>query len=81
MACNTELCEQWLPELQAAYYGFLTGKRQTSFKYRERTITYQSVSDTVLKEMKAEIMRLETACGCADNGRKKPLRLGVRRGC
>lgn len=83
MACDTTLCETYLPQLQAAYYGLLTGDRKTSFKYRERTITYQSVNDSILKELKSEMIRLEGICGCKASARRKPLRLGrgINCGC
>jgi len=76
MACDPNECSELLPGLKAAYYALLSGERKTSFKYRERTITYQSASPVVMAELKSEIMRLETKCGCSSNGRRKPLRLG-----
>jgi len=82
MACDPTECTELLPKLKAAYYAFLAGDRETSVRYRERTITYQSATPAILAELKNEIMRLETKCGCSENGRRKPLRLfGGRHGC
>lgn len=80
MACDPNECSELLPKLKAAYYALLAGERKTSFKYRERTITYASTSEAQMNALKAEIMRLETKCGCKENGRLKPLRLGRRYG-
>ena len=72
MACDPTECTDLLPKLKAAYYAFLAGDRKTSVRYRDRTITYQSATPAILAELKTEIMRLETKCGCAENGRRKP---------
>jgi len=80
MACDPNECTELLPELKAAYYALLAGNRKTSFRYRERTITYQSATPAIMAELKSEIMRLETKCGCRSSGRLKPLRLGRARG-
>lgn len=83
MACDPNECNELLPNLKAAYYAFLAGDRKTSVRYKDRTITYQAATPAILAELKQEIMRLETKCGCKKNGRLKPLRLGVGRrfGC
>jgi hypothetical protein len=76
MACDPNECSELLPKLKAAYYALLSGDRKTSFRYRERTITYQAATPAIMAELKNEIMRLETKCGCGANGRRRPLRLG-----
>ncbi len=76
MACDPNECSELLPKIKAAYYALLAGERKTSFKYRERTITYQAASPGIMLQLKTELMRLESKCGCSSNGRLKPLRLG-----
>ena len=78
MACDPNECTELLPQLKAAYYAFLAGDRKTSVRYKDRTITYQSATAAVMAELKQEIMRLETKCGCKENGRLKPLGLFTR---
>ncbi len=75
MACDPNECTELLPKLKAAYYAFLTGDRKTQVRYRERTISYQSATPAVMAELKQEIMRLESKCGCKQNGRLKPIGL------
>ena len=79
MVCDPGECAVLLPLLKEAYYSLLRGERKTSVRYKERTITYSSTSDKQMDMLRAEIMRLETKCGCAANGRKKPVGL-FRRG-
>ena len=74
MALSTTDCQQLLDRLKAAYYNLLVGEQEIEVKYRERTLKYNAGN---IKELKNEIMKLETQCGCKKNGRLPPV--GIRR--